>query len=331
MVEPLTRRSLLLAGVLVLMAPTLSACAHNGATRREPRVGYLAGAGNPDFVDAFYGELSRLGYVPGQNLHLVQRLARPNTDDTARFAAELAAMDLDLIVAQALPYALLVRAANPRMPMVIGTGAGLVCNGFGRTMERPGGLATGMEELLPRLTAKRLQLLTIAAPSVRRVGLLSTTPASCGHEIQLADAQEEAKQLGLEVKPYRATNREELGEALLSMVRDGEQGFVNFQGGLSLANRQMIVEFAAEHRLPAIYQAQLFAEAGGLMTWAPDQNEQMRIAARTMDKIVRGAKPGDLPITYPEKYYLTLNRNAARRIGLNFPEQLLAVAERVIG
>ncbi len=82
------------------------------------------------------------------------------------------------------------------------------------------------------------------------------------------------------MKPYRATNRAELGEALLSMVRDGQQGFVNFQGGLSLANRQMIVEFAAEHRLPAIYQAQLFAEAGGLMTWAPDQNEQMRIAAK---------------------------------------------------
>ncbi len=151
MVEPWTRRSLLLGWVLVFMAPALSSCTHYGVARRQPRVGYLAGAGNPDFVDAFHGELSRLGYVPGQNLHLVQRLARPNTDHSARFAAELAAMELDLIVAQAIPYALLVRAANPRMPMVIGTGAGLVCNGFGRTMQRPGGLATGMEELPPEL------------------------------------------------------------------------------------------------------------------------------------------------------------------------------------
>ena len=103
MVEPWTRRSLLLGWVLVFMAPALSSCTHYGVARRQPRVGYLAGAGNPDFVDAFHGELSRLGYVPGGNLHLVQRLARPNTDDFCRFAAELAAMELDLIVAQAIP------------------------------------------------------------------------------------------------------------------------------------------------------------------------------------------------------------------------------------
>lgn len=328
-IEVCTRRSLLLGAVLALAAPVLQSCAH-GLVRRLPRVGYLAGAGNPGFIAAFHGELSRLGYVPGQNLHLVERFARPNTDDTTRFAAELAALDLDLIVAQALPYALQIRAANPRMPMVIGTGAGLVCNGFGRSMSRPGGLVTGMEELVPGLTAKRLELLTLAAPRVRRVGLLSTTPASCGHEIQLADAEEGARRLGVSVKPYRATTQEEVRQALLAMVRDGQQGFVNFQGGLSLVNRQLIVDFAAEHSLPAIYQALLFTEAGGLMSWAPDQNEQMRVAARMMDKIVRGAKPGDLPIIHPDRYFLTVNRTAARRINLELPEQLLATADRTI-
>lgn len=329
MMETCTRRSMLLGGMLVLAAPALISCVHRAA-RRLPRVGYLAGAATREFVEAFHGELSRLGYVPEGNLHLVVRLARPNTDDANRFAAELAAMDLDLIVAQALPYALLVRDANPHMPMVIGTGAGLVCNGFGRTMQRPGGIVTGMEELPPGLTARRLGLLTIAAPGVRRVGLLATTPASCGYEIQLADAQETATRLGVEVKPYRATNRDEIVQALHAMVHDGQQAFVNFQGGLSLANRQMIVDFAAKHRMPAIYQALLFAEAGGLMTWAPDQNEQMRAAARTMDKILRGKKPGDLPIRYPARYFLTLNRTAAKRIDLIFPRQLLAIADRVI-
>ena len=329
MIEICTRRSLLLKGALALAAPVLQSCAHSVA-RRLPRVGYLAGAGNPGFVAAFHGELSRLGYVPGQNLHLVERFARPNSDDTTRFAAQLAALDLDLIVAQALPYALQIRAANPRVPMVIGTGAGLVCNGFGQSMSRPGGLATGMEELVPGLTAKRLELLTLAAPGVRRVGLLSTTPASCGHDIQLADAQEGASRLGVLVKPYRATNLKGVHQALLAMVRDGQQGFVNFQGGLSLVNRQMIVDFAAENSLPAIYQALLFAEAGGLMSWAPDQNEQMRVAARMMDKIVRGAKPGDLPIIYPDRYFLTLNRTAAERINLRLPQHLLATADRII-
>jgi putative ABC transport system substrate-binding protein len=316
--------------MLAMGAPALLSCAHRGP-RRVPRIGYLAGATNPEFVDAFHGELSGLGYLPGRNLYLVQRLARPNSDDAARFADELAAMDLDLIVAQALPYALLVRSANPRMPLVIGTGAGLVCNGFGQTMERPRGIATGMEELVPGLTAKRLELLTTAAPNLRRLGLLSTTPASCGHDIQLADAEDGARRLGVTVMPYRATSREQIGQALREMVRDGQQGFVNFQGGLSLGNRQMIVDFAAEHRLPAIYQSLLFPQAGGLMSWAPDQNEQMRIAARSVARIIRGAKPGNLPITYPEKYFLTLNRIAARRVGLSFPPHLLRIADRVLG
>lgn len=329
MIETVTRRSLLVGATLSLSAIMLPSCAHR-PTRRLPRIGYLAGAGSTEFVQAFHGELARLGYVPGQNLHLEQRLARPNTDDTSRFAAELAALDLELIVAQSLPYALAIRAANPRMPLVIGTGAGLVCNGFGQSMQRPGGLATGMEELPPGLTAKRLELLTIAAPGIRRVGLLSTTPATCGHDIQLADAQEGARRFSVEVKPYRATNREELHQALLQLVRDGQQGMVNFQGGLSLANRQMIVDFAAKERLPAIYQAVLFAEAGGLMTWAPDQDEQMRVAARLMDKIIRGTRPGDLPITYPERYFLTLNLTAARQINLQLPAELLARADRVI-
>lgn len=326
-----TRRSLLLSGLMVLTTPALASCAHRAIGVAAPRIGFLAGADYTDLLEAFYGEVARLGYSPGRTIQIEQRLARPNTDDTRRYAAELVAMNLDLIVAQALPYALLVRAANPAMPMVIGTGAGLVCNGFGKSMERPGGNTTGMEELVPRLTGTRMELLRMAAPHVRRLGLLSTTPATCGHDIQLADAEAAAARLGVAVKPYRATTREQIGQALEAMIGDGQQGFVNFQGGLSLGNRHLIVHFAAQHRLPAIYQAVRFAEAGGLMTWAPDQREQMRVAARMMDKVLRGASPGHLPILYPERYFLTLNLIAANRIGLAFPKQLLARADRVIG
>ena len=129
-----SRRSLLLGGFAALTAPAMPASARNQKLPVVPRVGFLLGAGYPELLEAFHGELARLGYVPGHNIIIVQRLGRPNTDDTARHAAELAAMDLDLIVAAALPHALLVRAANPRMPMVVGTAAGLVCNGFGRSM-----------------------------------------------------------------------------------------------------------------------------------------------------------------------------------------------------
>jgi putative ABC transport system substrate-binding protein len=325
-----TRRVVLMGGLAGIGA-ALSARAQQPPTRAVPRIGFLLGEGYPGLLQAFHSELTRLGYVQDRNIAIVQRLGRPNTDDTRRQAAELAGMNLDLIVASALPHALLVRAANPNVPMVIGTGAGLICNGFGRTMERPGGNATGMEELPPGLTGRRLELLKTAAPHLRRVGLLSTTPATCGHDIQLADAISAAARLEVAVQVYRATNSEQVGQALAAMARDGQHGFANFQGGLSLGNRQMIVDFAAEHRLPAIYQAVLFAEAGGLMTWAPDQNEQLRIAARYVDRILRGANPGSLPILHPERYFLTLNRQAAQRIGLNFPPALLDQADRVIG
>lgn len=304
---------------------------HRPAGRAVPRVGFLLGAGYPELLGAFHSELARLGYVQDRNIVIVQRLSRPNTDDARRHAEELAGMNLDLIVASALPHALLVRSANPNVPMVIGTGAGLVCNGFAQSMGKPGGNATGMEELPPGLTGKRLDLLVTAAPRLQRVGLLSTTPATCGHDIQLADAVSMAARLGVSVTPYRAGNREQIGQALVAMVRDGQQGLVNFQGGLSLGNRQRIVEFAAQHRMPAIYQSVLFCEAGGLMTWAPDQNEQLRVAARYVDRILRGARPADLPILYPHRYFLTLNRHAARGIGLSFSQRLLAQADRLIG
>ena len=320
----LNRRSLLEAAGAVL----ITACVHRPA--RTPRIGFLVGAYNPELVRAFFGELAKLGWEQGTTIRVAIREARPNSNDAQRYAAELAKMDLELIVASALPHALEVRRVAPSMPMVIGTAAGLVPNGFARSLEWPGGNVTGMEELVPGLTAKRMTLLKNAAPHLRRVALLSTTPGTGGHEIQLADAEAAASGLDVSVSPYRATNLAQLKDALARAAADGMQGLVNFQGGLSLANRQLIVDFVAERRVPAIYQAVLFAEAGGLMTWAPDQNEQLRTAARLTDKVLRGARPGDLPITYPPRYFLTLNFAAAHRIGLAFPQTLIAKADRVI-
>ena len=239
-------------------------------------------------------------------------------------------MDLELIVAGALPQALEVRKANPAMPMVIATCPGMVSNGFAQSLEHPGGIVTGMDELPPGLTARRLTLLKTAAPEVSRVALLSTTPGRGGHEFQLADAQQAALALGIEVMPYRAASLAELKQALAAIVADRMDGLLNFQGGLSLANRQLIVDFAAEHHLPAMYQATMFAEAGGLMAWAPDLENQYREAARYVDKILKGARPGDLPIQHPPDYYLTINEGAARKLQLTLPAALLAQAERVL-
>jgi ABC-type uncharacterized transport system substrate-binding protein len=293
------------------------------------RIGFLPGS-EPRLIAAFNNELRRLGYVDGENIILETRISRPNTTDLADQAAELGHMNLELIAVAALPAALLVRKANPMMPMVVATCPGMVSNGFAQRLEHPGGNVTGMDELPPGVTAKRLTLLKTAAPGISQIGLLSTTPGRGGHEAQLMDAEQAAAALGIKVKPYRATSITELEAALAAMVDDGMNGLLSFQGGLSLVNRKLIIDFAAKHELPAIYQATLFAEAGGLMAWAPDLEEQFRAAAQNVDRILKGAKPGDLPIRYPARYFLTVNAGTAEKLGLVLPPSLLKQADRVL-
>ena len=326
--DRLSRRVFIRDLVVVTGTFSFTSCTHRVLPRRTPRVGFMSG-NEPSLVAAFEDELRKLGYVNGRNLHLEMRLARPNTADTAAHAAELTSLGLDFIVAAALPQALAVRAANPAMPMVIVTCPGIVQNGFARTLERPGGIYTGMDELPPGTTAKRLELLKTAVPTVSRVALLSTTPGRGGHEVQLNEAQTTAPALGLTVKPYRATSLAELNVALRSVVDDGMDGLLNFQGGLSLANRDLIIRFVEANRLPAMYQSDLFVDRGGLMSWAPDQQEQYRVGARYADRIMRGARPGDLPIQYPHPYYLTVNTAAAARIRLSLSPAFIAKAQRV--
>lgn len=297
--------------------------------RPQRRIGLLVGDDPEGGVVAFKQRLRELGYVDGRNLAIEMRETvspRPDYDP----ATELARMDIELVVAHSLPGALATRAANPAMPMVIVTTPGFVNNGFAKTLDRPGGNVTGIDELPPGVTARRLELLKTAAPAVSRVALLSTTPGVGSHEIQLADAQQAAARLGMTTKAYRATSVAELKQALAAIVADDSNALLNFQGGLSYVNRQLIVDHAAKHRVPAIYQATVFAEAGGLMTWAPNLVDQFRTAAEYVSQILKGARPGDLPIRYPSRYYLTLNNTAARNLGFVFPPALLSKADRVL-
>ena len=298
--------------------------------KRPPRIGFITGAGFPELEVAFTDELRKLGVVEGRDVVIERRFTRPNTTDSQTMPAELAGSDLAFIVVSALPLALTVRDANPRMPMIIGTCPGMVSNGFAQTLERPGGIYTGIDELPPGVTARRLRLLKVAAPQVKRVALLSTTPGKGGHESQVADAERTATELAITVKVYRATSLPELRAALDAIRVDGMDGLQNFQGALSLTNRKMITDFAAANRIAAVYQARWFPEDGGLMAWAPNQSDQLRIAAQQAARVLAGASPGDLPVVYPPKYYLLLNTVAARRIGLTLPAGLLKQADRVI-
>ena len=315
---------------LPYVVPLLASYAHEIRPARVRRIGFMVGTGFSPLETAFKDELRLMGYVEGAGLVIETRLSRPNTADVPSQAMELAHTDIELIVAGALPFALAVRTANPAMPMVIATCPGMISNGFAQSIEHPGGNVTGIDELPDGVTTRRLTLLKAAAPALSRVALLSTTPGRGGYETQLADAERAATGLDIQVKAYRASSLDELQKALAAIIDDRMDGLLSFQGGLALVNRQLIIDFAAAHRLPAIYQATLFAESGGLMSWAPDLENQYRIAARYVDKILRGANPGDLPITFPPKYYLTIHAGTARRLGLTLPRTLLAEADRVL-
>ena len=297
--------------------------------KRTKRIGFLIGDA-PTLISAFEGELQRLGYENGKNIIIEKRVSRSNTSDLSDHSAELAKLDLDLVLAASLPQALAMRRANPDMPMVIATCPGMISNGFAKSLARPGGIYTGMDELPPGVTSMRLRLLKMAARGIKNVALLSTTPGVGGHEAQLADAQKGAVPLKLFLKPYRATNLKELESALAGIADDRMNGMLSFQGGLSLANRDMIVAFAEKHRLPTVYQSLFFIEAGGLMAWAPDQEKQYRSAAKYVAKILKGANPGDLPVHFPDRYFLSVKKGAADRIGLKLPRALLAKADRII-
>ena len=321
----MTRRRLMVLG---------AACIASGAGARTGRglrrIAFLIGADFPTMTAAFLGELERLGYHNGRNLIIDVRLGRSNSNDLATHIADLAGREVDLVVAASLPVALAVRRAMPDVPLVIATAPGLVSNGFADSIQRPGRNATGIDELPPGLTAHRLRLLKEIAPELERVALLSTTPGTGGHEAQLADAQSVASELGIRPTVYRARTLDELDASLGRIEADAMHGLVNFQGALSLVNRERILALTDRLGMPAIYQSQLFVRSGGLMSYAPDQDEQFRMSARYADRILRGARAGDLPIVHPPRYFLTLNRSAARRQGLTVPPRLLAAADTLI-
>lgn len=325
----LTRRGFL--ALAASSASVLAACRTRAPrAKRVPRIGFMIGAMFPEMTAAFDDELRRLGYVAGENLVVEKRFSGVDRNDMPQQAAELAAMDLDVIVAAALPQLIALREAGATTPTVVGTAPGIVANGFAASAERPGGNVTGMDELPPGLTARRLEWLEAFAPGASNVALLSTTPGK-GHEVQLADAEQAAARLGVTVKAYRASTPAELAPALAAIGQGGHDALLNFQGGLSLTFRQQIIDFANARGMPAIYQSRLFVESGGLLAWAPDQNEQFRIAARTADRILRGADVGEIPLQHPARYFLSFNRATAAKLGIVPAPGLLARVDEVVG
>jgi putative ABC transport system substrate-binding protein len=327
-----TRRPALAWIVGLAVAPLLA-----GAQTRAtlPRIGILSfdgapSATNPDPHLGFGRGLRELGYVEGQNIVIERRYADGRPERLAPMAAELVRLKVDVILAGGPGPREAARQATSTIPIVTMSGADPVREGWAHSLARPGGNVTGLPFFAgPSMFAKRLELLKRAAPTVKRIAYLSRAPAA-GHPMWGAETAEAARALGLVLSGIAVDRPEDFDSAFAAMSLQQPDAILATDTPVNLGNRARIGEFAARERLPAIYGLRQFPEAGGLMSYGIHIPDIQRRAAQYVDKILKGAKPGELPIELPTRFELVINLKTAKALGLTIPKVLLLQADEVI-
>ncbi|HEX9142951.1 MAG TPA: ABC transporter substrate-binding protein [Candidatus Binatia bacterium] len=322
-----------LVGIVALVV-TLAMCgARAGAQQAGKvfRIGFLdasTASGMSVLVDAFRQELTKLGWIEGKNIIIEYRFAEQKNERLPELAADLVRLKLDLIVVAGTVAALAAKSATTTIPIVMANAADPVAAGLVASLARPGGSVTGFEGLAPQLNTKRLEVLKDAVPKLARVGLLR--PAG-GSDRQLKDLRPAAQALKLKLEEIE-TQRDPKG--LESAFQTAKQKQVNAimttASRVFFTERKRIVELAGKYRLPAIYFQKEFVDEGGLMSYGADYDDLFRRAAVYVDKILKGAKPADLPVQQATKFEFVLNLKAAKQIGLTIPGRVLERANQVI-
>jgi putative ABC transport system substrate-binding protein len=298
---------------------------------KAPRVGFLfyGSAGPSPEVEAFRQGLRELGYVEGQNISIEYRFARGRIERLPELAAELVRLRPDVIVTPGTPGSMAAKQATSTIPIVFAgvadaVGAGLVAN-----FARPGGNITGLTSISAQLGGKRLELLKAVAPKTSRVAVLYN-PDDRSNVLVLKELQEAAPSLGLTLQPLGVRGPGEFKGAFVAMSRERAHALVGAAGVLTTEHRKAVVDLAAKSRIPAMWGERQFVDAGGLMSYAVNFYDQVRHAAAYVDKILKGAKPGELPVEQPTKYELAINLKTAKALGLTIPPSLLLRADHVI-
>jgi putative ABC transport system substrate-binding protein len=328
-----TRRKLIVALVLgpPLVAP-LAAFAQ-ASTTRVARVGFLSpqaqGSISETRPQAFREGMRALGYVEGKNLQIDVRWAGGDLDRLPALATELAQLKVDVIVASTSPVTLAAHRVAPSLPIVT-VASDPVGDGLVASLARPGGNITGVSQMAPELGEKRLQLLHDMFPQASHAVAVLWNPAYIGMRARFEQAKVAAPTVGLTVESVELEDAGELSRAFDAIVRDHPDALLLLFDPLTFSLRARIVEFAAQQRMPAIYESSDFVDAGGLLSYGPDYLDLYRRAATFVDKILKGAKPADLPIEQPTKFDLVLNLKAAKALGITFPAAILLRADRVI-
>jgi putative ABC transport system substrate-binding protein len=274
-------------------------------------------------------ELHRLGYVEGQNLRFEYRFAEHRDDQYPALANELAALGVDLIVTFGTPATLAAKHATKTIPIVIGGIAEAVGTGVVSNLARPGENVTGFTSLGFDLESKRLELLKELVPHLSRLGVLAsaTNPYSAS---TVPRVQRDGEALGLTVNVVTVQDKDDLESGLHRLARARPDAVFVVSDALLYSRSKQTAEFMVQHRLPAMFPFRGYAEAGGLVAYSADQNELFRRAAVYIDRIFKGARPGDLPIQQATKFELVINLKTAKALGLAIPPALLARADEVI-
>jgi putative ABC transport system substrate-binding protein len=318
-----------LALIALLFALCVSAQAQQ--PKKVPRVGFLTLLTKPDpREEAFVQGLRELGYIDGQNITIEYRRAAGTVEHLPALAKELVRLKVDLIVARSTPAIEAAKNVTKTIPIVMLGAADPVRSGFVASLARPGGNITGNSNINPELAGKRLELLREIVPNLSRVAFLAYggDPA---HKLFMKEAHDAAEKMKIQIRTYVIAKTTELEPALSTMSREQAQSLIIqtlFIRGLSQGQR--IAELAVRNRLPAVSDGAGFAEDGGLVFYGPDLKPTSRRAAIYVDKILKGAKPADLPVEQPTKFELVINLKTAKQIGLTIPPNVLARADRVI-
>ena len=298
------------------------------------RIGYLVLSSDaPRLREAFRQGLRDLGYVEGRNLVIEIRDAEGKLERLPALAAELVALKVDVIVASGgTPHALAAKQATGALPIVFTNVGDPVTSGLVTSLARPGGNVTGLSSLGPELVGKRLELLTQAVPGVSRIAVLWQPGAleERTEKDRLQRAEVAGRTLGVRLQFVEARGPKDLDRAFSDMTRARAGALTDLEGSVFWSERKRLVDLAAKNRLPAVYALREFVDVGGLMSYGPNLPDLWRRAATYVDKILKGAKPADLPVEQPTKFELVINLKAAKALGLTIPQSVLARADQVV-
>ena len=325
------RRTFLAGTGTVLLAAPLASDAQ--PTAKIPRIGVLqvgTAAATQNLFEAFKQGMRERGYVEGQHLVFERRLGEGRPQRIIDVAAELVRIKVDVIVTATDQGIAAVKQQTQTIPIVMANSTDPVGTGFVASLARPGGNITGHSAMSPELSGKRLELLREVVPGLSRVAIL-WNPDIRGAVLDYRETEGAARSLHLQLQSVEVSRVEDLDRAFSAVTAGrAEALIVPAANPLAYANRGQIARFAQRSRLPSMYGTKDYADAGGLIAYGPNAADQWRRAAAYVDKILKGAKPGDLPVEQPTKFELVINLKTAKALGLTIPQSLLQRADQVI-